>query len=236
MGQAAVDLPDSIAQAKSTAPPMSADDLLAQLAGEEIDRLLADADTHSGTADDPLSPAAPDDQAVPQLQELLAVEKSQDGSAPAPQGKLDETISKAAADATAQVFYDAGSESSVAAATVPAIGEPPSTAPIAPTPAQPALAQPTTGPAINFGSSAADQATSTAERSALAPLPDDVDPEQQVAPDEQRPPLLVRVLEVINLPFEACPQVVRDALGKVAILTALNSIGVLLYVMLLRRH
>jgi hypothetical protein len=42
MGQAAVDLPDPLA--KAPAPATSADDLLSQLAGEEIDRLLADSE------------------------------------------------------------------------------------------------------------------------------------------------------------------------------------------------
>src|SRR5437763_393337 len=43
MGQAAIDLPDPLQNSARLAGP-SADDLLAQLAGEEIDRLLAEAD------------------------------------------------------------------------------------------------------------------------------------------------------------------------------------------------
>src|SRR5688572_29729295 len=43
MGQAAVDLPDPLDQ-QPPASPGGMDDLLAQLAGDEIDRLLAEAD------------------------------------------------------------------------------------------------------------------------------------------------------------------------------------------------
>src|SRR5687768_10515368 len=44
MGQAAVDLPDPLESAAAPAAPEGADDLLAQLAGDEIDRLLAEAE------------------------------------------------------------------------------------------------------------------------------------------------------------------------------------------------
>ena len=58
MGQALDDLPDPTNQAASAAAP-GADDLLAQMAGEEIDRLLADESlTAESIADSPSSPAA----------------------------------------------------------------------------------------------------------------------------------------------------------------------------------
>jgi len=44
MGQATVDLPDPLEPALAPATPAGADDLLAQLAGDEIDRLLAEAE------------------------------------------------------------------------------------------------------------------------------------------------------------------------------------------------
>ncbi len=59
MGQAGVDLPNSVEEesAAAAAPAASADDLLSQLAGEEIDRLLAEADGNASPAkqavDDP---------------------------------------------------------------------------------------------------------------------------------------------------------------------------------------
>src|SRR5215213_6870575 len=61
MGQAAVDLPDPL-----DAPPPSSlsgtDDLLAQLAGDEIDRLLAEADVEQTSSPAP-APVTPIDTA-----------------------------------------------------------------------------------------------------------------------------------------------------------------------------
>src|SRR5438067_37356 len=56
MGQAAVELPDPLT--KTPAPATSADDLLSQLAGEEIDRLLKEAEV------DPAPTPAPVEQAA----------------------------------------------------------------------------------------------------------------------------------------------------------------------------
>ena len=58
-----------------------------------------------------------------------------------------------------------------------------------------------------------------------------------VIDDANRPtPLLVRVLEWINVPLLGWPDAVREAMGKVAILTLLNAVAVLLYVLWLRRR
>jgi hypothetical protein len=48
-------------------------------------------------------------------------------------------------------------------------------------------------------------------------------------------PLPVRVLEWVNKPLAAFPEAVRQAVGKVAILTLINAILVLIYVLLVRR-
>src|SRR5690348_282259 len=65
MGQAAVDLPDPLetppppqAGAPERAAAAGADELLAQMAGQEIDRLLADADVEPESATAVLTPAA----------------------------------------------------------------------------------------------------------------------------------------------------------------------------------
>jgi hypothetical protein len=56
-------------------------------------------------------------------------------------------------------------------------------------------------------------------------------------PDKSdRVPLLVRVLEWINAPLAGLSDGVRMAIGKVAIVTMFNAIGVFVYVMLFRRH
>src|SRR5437762_13293359 len=60
MGQAAVELPDPLT--KTPAPATSADDLLSQLAGEEIDRLLKEAEVEPAP-----SSAAAVEQAAPRV-------------------------------------------------------------------------------------------------------------------------------------------------------------------------
>ena len=83
MGQATVDLPDQPdpAAVEAAAPPptslSSADDLLAQLAGEEIDRLLAEADAERPPiANRPLASAQAVLAPAPQATATLAVPAS----------------------------------------------------------------------------------------------------------------------------------------------------------------
>ena len=102
-----------------------------------------------------------------------------------------------------------------------------------------------------------------AERAALeAPLPATDDPlEAQSPPDEfppesplahqsaelaaegeepapifqyERVPLFVRLLEWINAPFDALPDSARDAIGKVAVMTLVNAVAILIYVLFFR--
>ena len=61
MGQATVDLPDPLDQQPPTANPGGVDDLLSQLAGDEIDRLLAEADEEAAP---PVRPGTPIDAPV----------------------------------------------------------------------------------------------------------------------------------------------------------------------------
>jgi hypothetical protein len=56
------------------------------------------------------------------------------------------------------------------------------------------------------------------------------------ADPEPRVPLLVRVLELMNAPLVGLSESVRVAMGKVAIVTSLNAVGVLVYVLVFRRH
>ena len=64
MGQAAVDLPDPLEQPAQPASG-NADDLLSQLVGDEIDRLLADADVTRPGGTGPAPAAAPTPAATP---------------------------------------------------------------------------------------------------------------------------------------------------------------------------
>jgi hypothetical protein len=49
-------------------------------------------------------------------------------------------------------------------------------------------------------------------------------------------PLVLKPLEWINAPLDAFPNRVREAIGKIAILTMMNAVAVLTYVLIFRRH
>lgn len=251
MGQAAIDLPDSPDQAP--APLNSADDLLSQLAGAEIDRLLAEAGPEtSQEGNDPALDAA-FDQAF----------------APTTEAEVDELI-KTANDEAAALEKEAAAARAAILADVPPVVEstpvaqvPASAAPVAAVPAAPAAAPtsadfnaevdnlfkelnaapppPPAPAAAPEPAPAAEIQTSAAELAALtAPV---AEPEPEVHEESipqlrslEKPSILMRILELINAPFAACPDVLRDALGKIAILTLMNSLAVLLYLFLFRRH
>jgi len=69
----------------------------------------------------------------------------------------------------------------------------------------------------------ADEAVEAAEEDSAQPL-------------DERLPLYLRPLEWLNAPLAMFPDPVREALGKVAILTLANALAVLLYVVLFRRR
>jgi hypothetical protein len=193
MGQAAIELPNPIN--KPPAPLSGADDLLSQMAGEQIDRLLAETESAKAAI------AAPNDPFASQLEDLF----NQLNSAPADLTTVEQTIEKAS----------------------PPVVEQPAAA----------VVEQTSAPVA-----AIEQATSAAERAALTPKIDPVaaiealPPAPPAAEDEERVSILVRILELINAPFAACPAALRDLLGKFAILTLMNSVGVILYVMIFRKH
>jgi hypothetical protein len=165
MGQATVDLPDPLPETAST--PASADDLLSQLAGEEIERLLAEAEKD-------LPPVA---------------------TAPAAEGDI-----------------------AVVAVDAPAVGAP-----------QP---EPTEPP------STADAAAETLQVAAITPELEEAianAPESSVSEiDPARP--LPGFLQPLAALSAAVPPSLRDALGKIAIVTLLNSLAVIIYVVMFRHR
>jgi hypothetical protein len=299
MGQATVDLPDPLKAAAAEKPaapgvaapaqqpsPASADDLLAQLAGEEIDRLLAEAG-----AERPSRPARPDLQGVARpVAPAPAIDIAQPAASVAP-------TALPGADPAAGAILKTSTDEPVISRELDALfdnltsGERPAppprprgadvpAAPVAtmqpaalPEAVAPAIQAPATdtsasgrttieeaaaveaGKEIEAVSSAAstesaphaaeqptttiaDMATSSAEAAALrddAPAADVQElllEEGDLAP----PPLYVRALELLNIPFDALPETLRDLLGKIAILTLFNSLAVLAYVLLFRRQ
>lgn len=59
---------------------------------------------------------------------------------------------------------------------------------------------------------------------------------QSQAEETDRWAILLKPLEWMNRPLQACSDTVREALGKVAIMTLINALAILVYVLFLRRH
>ena len=288
MGQAAViDLPDS--PEKASASVTNADDLLAQLAGAEIDRLLADTDRSAPTTlpttepmpeiaaqlEQRLNPPAPSDGTSTPSNTDQAQSGTGNGKAvaaapsapPVAKGKP-EAKSAGATDAQFAAEVDAlfkelnvdpatmDAEAAEAVAANVAAAAP--TAPVSSALETPPTALEASDPTPSDTSSEttdqpADQATSAVEKAALAVEAEiaadsassatpktignalvEVKQQQQHESSSDRVPVYVRLLEMVNAPLNAFPDSMRDLVGKLAILTLMNSLGVLLYILLFR--
>lgn len=286
MGQATVDLPDL--PDVPACPVPNADELLSQLAGEEIDRLLAESEGVSASKgasaqtevlSAPIPTTTTKDPIEQQLDALFEQLKShhpqppgsteavnlaspgeKDGSSgvtaqevqsePAVQAQLDELFRELVDPhhRTDPRPFDAepagqGIESSSPAST------------LAPEHAQPQgdPSHESSEQASSFVGSptqASQTVTAVLGELASAEIDDGTDrsalmndtPQPKVEgsalldePIEGAPlPLLLRPLEWINRPFEGLPETLRQDLGKVAIVTTLNSLAVLIYVVFFR--
>jgi hypothetical protein len=245
MGKAAVDLPDPLQT--SSGPDRgraltSTDDLLAQLAGEEIDRLLAEVEDAAPAPAEP-APAPAPSAAPPAF--LLETPSPTPASTAAVPPVIDEPapqpdLARDAADLNAEL--DAIFGAAAAAPPSPAVLHPPQPgvsaagpdadsadtsaaeraglmAPAAAAAAGSPRSQPAAAPAAAITASAPAPA-----RAAAAP-----------EPDAGPLPIYLRPLEWINAPLESCPQPVRDFVGKAAIITLANAAAILIYVLLFRR-
>ena len=189
MGQAIVDPPDPQENSKP-APTNSADDLLSQLAGNEIDRLLAESEG----------------------QTLAAPAATLSPSAPPP--------------STESVGFDSAQSAAEIDALLSAAEQPP---------AQPQTQKP---PAVVSPADVLNEIVKKdAAIAAAAPVASKVDSTPQLMLNVPPPlPLILKPLEWINAPLDAFPDRVREAIGKIAILTMMNAVAVLTYVMIFRRH
>ena len=205
MAQPAVDLPDPL-NGGNLAGVANADDLLSQLAGDEIDRLLAESDgdapppptaaapTHPPAAAPPAaaSPATPPAAAQPAPVKSPAV-----AAIPAPAvSSIEASIDEILADtATAATEED---------------DEPPHASVHAP------------------GSTAAASKPVALTEAVARRL----DPE----PRPPRVGLLVKPLLWLNAPVANLPEPARELIGKVALVTLMNAVAVLAYVLIFVRH
>jgi hypothetical protein len=236
MGQAAVELPETTKSA--AAAPTNADDLLSQLAGEEIDRMLAESDSAKGNEPPAEERLASTIESIEQIESELVEAERQAAEAPVapetepapPAAPIAEKMEDAFSAEVNQLLgqLDEPSES----ASPPADPAPAAKTQVVtetPAPEMPAAKTPVI-----------EEPTTAAERAALAepPAAEPVVAEPKLVAEPQaaaqRVAIYVRALELINGPFASCSQTLRDTLGKVAILTFMNSLGVLLYVLLFK--
>ena len=241
MGKAALDLPDPL-QAPPEGPKASTDDLLSQLAGEEIDRLLAEADAEQpAVSRAPVHvgpPPQPDDsESTPPSNSPVAVPDA----APRPGS---EASAKMAATGSAEVAAEMDALFSAAVAK---------DAEAAKAAAEADVAGPTEGAGEDVASKVvadaaveAEAETTAAERAGLQ-VPAGVatidsvlqaaaeGPGAAVDDDDAPLPFYLRPLEWLNLPLALLPENVRDFVGKAAIVTLFNAAIILAYVLLVRR-
>lgn len=273
MGRATVDLPDPL----DTPPPTSlagTDDLLAQMAGEEIDRLLAESGVEPEARPAPAAPASKSPAAAaaslaaepvegrgreaaapprPPVVVEAAIEADDDAIAEAPPLSPAQLESDAELDALLDEMSRAERDDlahAPAATAAPEALAPAEAAPVvdesvgAPTPA--AGAQVTTtesaGAAGVGPAPAGEPVMSAAERDALS-LSDiaaetDAAEERDAAASNATASgpstFLVRLLEWLDGRLSFVPDALRDAMGKIAIVTLLNALAVLIYVLFFR--
>lgn len=264
MGKAALDLPDPLEQPSTgTSTPASADDLLSQLAGDEIDRLLAEAETErpgaTATAPEPAPSAA--NETIPQdppaaLDRAPFAAAAPENHAVAEQldalfSQLDQSDSAPSADAPSAdaPVADAPAPASAADALTVAQADPLDQAISQAAPSLlPRINEDQTSGSSNEASAApvagSDAGTTAAERSLLDAInptaqAEDSEAEQSAELDidalDAPLPIYFKPLVWINAPFDALSPGLRESLGKAAVLTLVNAIAVLLYVLIFRR-
>jgi hypothetical protein len=250
-----LDLPDPLESAPNK-PLANADDLLAQLAGEEVDRLLAEADAEGKQK----SAAAPDTSAPAPVEPEAAIQNQLDALFSEITTAQPTPSSAPAAPAPAPVPVSAPAP--VAPIGVPPIGPVATNLPADVNPDEvlaailgepgkmgklPDFTPPPTPPTALLAAHAALAApaeTSAAERAALVkadpadelPGPGELDALTGPIDDDGPLPIYLKPLEWLNAPLELLPSTARDVLGQAAILTLVNAIAVLIYVFVFRKH
>jgi hypothetical protein len=268
MARTAVELPDPLENAAGggSAAMGGTDDLLAQLAGDEVDRLLSEADAvppdpahadrpplDADAATEPGGDAAKSRAAMEDLFDEMdaadAVTASVNASKPkeSDKGKSAQAVIEERADALVERARREADEAAVAAVveTPEPQDAPPSAAAAlaAEMDADEAAHQAALARMMKPGKPAPTPAPPSAvdaepvEVTATTTI-DEAAVEFAQADDAaaERVPLLVRVLEFLNAPLAGLSAGVREALGKIAIVTAVNAVAVLVYVLIFRRH
>ncbi len=259
MSQGAVkDLPDPLDQPVASkganlrgddARGGSPDDLLSQMADEAIDKLMADSEKGGGASS--ASPVDPDESVVPagKLQsELDTLFNKLDEPSAAPVARVDpDATSENAAPDDAAADEDA-TQSAAAELIEPAASEavPVAAAEIAhaaPAEAQPAPVTPAEAHAsVASSPDPAPQMPPNLSPDVAGRAPDVkalLDEAIATAPSHSRQSqvesILLVPLRILNAPFNSLGDGARNALGQIGIVTLLNAIAVLVYVLWFRR-
>ena len=267
MPRTAVNLPDPMPNS-GHGVMNNADDLLSQMAGEELDRLLSEAESHPAEASGFELPgeSAPDageaslNELFDELDEkelpTLAEDETPAPVAPpfskAPIGEA----AKAPAPAPAPVVKPAAPK---------VVDAPPSAADdlaaemeaderahaealrrmkqggqVEEAPQQASFASKVDAPAAGE----APGVVAVAASAVPVEQPVTIDPDLAALGEDEPPyvasepstPFLVRLLEWMNAPLAGVSAGMREVMGKIAIITTLNAIGVFVYVLFFRRH
>jgi hypothetical protein len=293
MSRTAANLPDLLQKQDGDGTPAglnNADDLLAQLAGEEVDRLLSEADAAppASTEFDLGDHTAAPDEAEASLDELFkelneepqtkvkaataspapttapiaspapveppplkiaAAATNVPAQVPAPVKEVaaaksiepqptlasaQPTAPESAADALAAEMEEDEREHAAALRRMKGGGlvaaETPASAPAAaPAPAKAPDADPATAAGLELVAESA-----VAEKTSGIMI--DMQAVEAQAAENASDPVVVRVLAWINSPLDGLSQSVRGAIGKVALVTTVNAVGVFLYVLIFRHR
>jgi len=223
MTDPAVQPPPVAATPATSATTASADDLLSKMAGDEIHRLLAEAQIEPETpalASDPPAGKPADDATVAaaKVPPTPAVGAPDDAAPPPPAASSTAVAADRPAEAENNEPMSAdGVSDLLGSLSAPAI----------------------TSPAID---SAADDAAAAAAAGPGAPAADALssEPTQVTEPKPADPageigyPWAARLLDWATFPLDPFPDAARHVIGKIAIVTSINAVAVLIYVLVFR--
>lgn len=220
MSQAVKDLPDPLeerGEPNSRAPELNTDDLLSQMADRAITQLIAESD--KGIPPAPPTPISDADIATAPVQPD-AWPPPQESSAPESTGQLADTGSEAARvpveaprSTTDETTEDVQSQLDNILTEMKSD--------------RPPRVDPVESPVSEVGQSAV-VVDPRADVKAL------FDSAPSAHTPSEPPAAIVKPLEWLNAPFSAVPEAARDVLGQVGIITIINALAVLLYVIIFR--
>ena len=266
MGQGPIDLPDPLEQPHLDEE--SADELLSQMAGAEIDRLLRESGIERVPAvlvHPPQEPPPPRPKPAKPVASEAPATTGDPADAPLTMADIDEQGAKAAEAVIEQhgvapgEFSQASADAAATATTAQAIDaelakqlddvfaqiKNPETA-LPPVPASQAanlVQQVQSTPVTDKAADLLDQ-IGQLEKQILNTeilqttqqlLAEPIVKHEPVGPDAPpKLPLYLRPLEWLSFPLTRCTDDARDAVGKVAIVTLVNALAILLYVLIFR--